>query len=191
MGDTTPQASLQQTDLRAGSTPAPRSEEHGLVRSAPLRDAWAGSPAKRHASALAGNPSLQAFWLLRVVFTIAPVVAGLDKFFHQLVDWDRYLAPVVDDLIGGHGHALMLAVGMIEIVAGVGVALRPRLFAYVVSAWLLGIVGNLLLSAAYYDIALRDFGLAVAALALGRLSEVHARERSTQSSAMRAAKENR
>jgi hypothetical protein len=123
--------------------------------------------------------------MLRIIFTVAPVVFGIDKFFHWLVDWDRYVAPVVNDLVGGRAHALMLGVGVIEIVAGIGVALRPRIFAYVVSAWLLGIVANLLLIPGYYDIALRDLGLAVGALALGRLSEVHAARKNNQHSEVR------
>lgn len=147
-----------------------------------VRTGKAGLALERTTSALVGNPSLQAFWVLRIVFTIAPVVAGLDKFFHWLVDWDKYVAPAVDDVIGGRAHALMLAAGVVEIVAGIGVAIRPRFFAYVVAAWLLGIVANLLMIPGYNDVALRDLGLAVGALALGRLSEVHARGRSTQRS---------
>jgi uncharacterized membrane protein YphA (DoxX/SURF4 family) len=118
----------------------------------------------------ATTPAYQAFLILRTGFTVAPIVAGLDKFFHLLVNWDQYLPASVNRLTGGHGHELMLAVGIIEIVAGLGVALKPRLFAYVVSAWLLLIVVNLLLIPGYFDVALRDFGLALAALALGRLS---------------------
>jgi hypothetical protein len=87
-----------------------------------------------------------------------------------LVDWDKYLAPSVNNLLGGNGHAFMLVAGVIEIVAGIGVALRPRIFAYVVAAWLLGIIVNLLLIPGYFDVALRDLGLALGALALGRLS---------------------
>lgn len=124
------------------------------------------------AARTAANPAYQAYQILHLAFVVAPIAAGLDKFFHLLVDWDRYLAPVVARAVGGHGHAFMLVVGVIEIVAGIGVALRPRWFAYVVSAWLLGIVVNLLLIPGYYDVALRDFGLALAALALGRLSQV-------------------
>jgi hypothetical protein len=116
-------------------------------------------------------PLYQAHRMLRVAFTIAPVVAGFDKFFHGLVNWDKYLAPQINNLLGGRGHDFMLAVGVIEIVAGLGVALRPKIFAYVVSAWLLGIVINLLMTGDFYDIALRDFGLAMAAYALGRLSQ--------------------
>jgi hypothetical protein len=97
-------------------------------------------------------------------------VAGLDKFFNLLVNWEQYLPPFVNKLVGGHGHELMLVVGVIEIIAGLGVALIPRVFAYVVSVWLLLIVANLLMIPGYYDVALRDFGLALGALALGRLS---------------------
>jgi hypothetical protein len=116
------------------------------------------------------GPAYEAYRILHVAFVVAPVVAGIDKFLHLLVNWDQYLAPIVSRAVGGHGHAFMLVVGVIEIVAGVGVALRPRLFAYVVCAWLLGIIVNLLLIPGYYDVALRDFGLALAALALARLS---------------------
>jgi hypothetical protein len=117
----------------------------------------------------------QAYKLLHVGFTIAPIAAGLDKFFHVLVDWDAYLAPVANRALAGHGHAFMLVVGVIEIIAGIGVALRPRIFSYVVAAWLLGIIVNLLLippsnPMPHYDVALRDFGLLLAALALARLS---------------------
>jgi hypothetical protein len=119
---------------------------------------------------LGQRPVLQAFWILRVGFTAAPILAGLDKFFHVLVNWDQYLAPSVNRLLGGHGHVFMLAAGAIEIVAGLGVAVRPRIFSYVVAAWLTGIMVNLLLIPGYYDVALRDLGLALGALALGRLS---------------------
>jgi hypothetical protein len=120
---------------------------------------------------IAEGPVRQAFWILRFGFTVAPIVAGLDKFFHLLVNWDQYLAPTVNNLLGGNGHAFMLVAGVIEIIAGIGVAFRPRIFAYVVAAWLLGIIVNLLLVPGYYDVALRDLGLALGALALGRLSQ--------------------
>jgi hypothetical protein len=122
----------------------------------------------------AASPSHQAYQILRFGFTVAPIVAGLDKFFHVLVNWDQYLPPVVNQLVGGHGHTLMQAVGVIEIVAGVGVAVKPRIFSYVVAAWLAAIIVNLLLIPGYFDVALRDLGLALAALALGRLSAEHA-----------------
>jgi len=119
----------------------------------------------------ADNPyNKQAFQILRFGFTVAPILAGLDKFFHLLVNWDQYLAPVANNILGGHGHQFMLAVGVIEIVAGIGVFLKPRIFAYVVAAWLLFIILNLLAVPGYFDIALRDLGLLLGALALGRLS---------------------
>jgi len=115
--------------------------------------------------------SYQAFRILQIGFVVAPIVAGLDKFFHLLVDWDRYLPGVVNNVLGGHGHQFMMVVGVVEIVAGIGVALKPRIFAYVVAAWLLLIVGNLLMIPGYFDVALRDVGLMLGALALGRLSQ--------------------
>jgi len=118
----------------------------------------------------ARNPAYQAYQILHVAFVVAPIIAGVDKFFHALVNWDKYLAPVIANIFGGNGHAFMLAVGAIEIVAGIGVALKPKVFAYVVAAWLAGIIINLLLIPGYYDIALRDFGLFLGAIALGRLS---------------------
>ena len=112
----------------------------------------------------------QAYRILQVGFVVAPIVAGLDKFFHLLVDWDKYLPAVVNNLAGGKGHQLMLVVGVIEIAAGIGVAIKPRLFAYVVAAWLALIIVNLLLIPGYFDVALRDVGLMLGALALARLS---------------------
>lgn len=117
------------------------------------------------------RPAYQAYQILRAGFTVAPIVAGLDKFFHLLVNWDQYLPPVVNNMTGGRGHELMLAVGIIEIVAGLGVWFKPKIFAYVVAAWLGLIIVNLLLIPGYFDVALRDFGLALGALALGRLSQ--------------------
>lgn len=117
------------------------------------------------------EPAWQAYQLLRVIFFIAPVIAGADKFFHVLTDWDQYLSGFVNRMVGGHGHEFMLAAGVIEIVAGIGVAIKPRVFAYVVAFWLWGIIINLLLIPGYFDIALRDFGLSIGAIALGRLSQ--------------------
>lgn len=116
------------------------------------------------------RPAYQAYQILHLGFTVAPIVAGLDKFFNVLVNWEQYLPPFVNDLLGGQGHYLMLAVGVIEIIAGLGVAFKPKIFAYVVAAWLLLIIANLLMIPGYFDVALRDFGLALAALALARLS---------------------
>ena len=116
------------------------------------------------------DPAYQAYVLLRVGFTLAPILFGLDKFFNVLVDWEQYLAPWVNRLIPGTGSDLMYVVGVVEIVAGLAVALKPRYGAYLVAAWLAGIVVNLLTYSGYYDIALRDFGLMLAALALARLA---------------------
>ena len=126
------------------------------------------------------DPAYQAYQILHVGFIVAPLLAGVDTFFDLLVNWDNYLAPVLNRALGGQGHAFMLVVGVIEIIAGIGVALRPRIFSYVVAAWLLGIIGNLLLVPPshpfpHYDVALRDFGLFLGAVALGRLSGRFAR----------------
>ena len=116
------------------------------------------------------EPGYQAYQILHIGFTVAPIVAGLDKFFNLLVNWEQYLPPLVNNLAGGYGHELMLVVGVIEIIAGLGVFFKPKVFAYVVSAWLLLIIVNLLMIPGYYDVALRDFGLSLGALALARLS---------------------
>ncbi len=116
------------------------------------------------------DPAYQAFMLLRTAFTVAPIVFGLDKFFGVLTDWERYLAPTINDIVPGSAHQAMLMVGVVEIVAGVLVALRPHIGGYVVAAWLAGIIVNLLLIPGFYDVALRDFGLFVAALALARMA---------------------
>ena len=116
------------------------------------------------------NPVFQAFWLLRIGFTAAPILFGADKFAHVLVNWDKYLAPRIVDHIPWTAHQAMYAVGVIEIVAGLVVLLRPRFGGYLVAAWLGGIIVNLLLIPDYYDIALRDFGLLLAALTLARLA---------------------
>ena len=117
------------------------------------------------------SPGYQAYQILHLGFTVAPILAGLDKFFNLLVNWEQYLPPFAGRLTGGHGHELMLAVGVIEVVAGLGVWFKPKIFAYVVSAWLLLIVVNLLMIPGYFDVALRDFGLSLGALALARLSQ--------------------
>ncbi|MGW4212393.1 DoxX family membrane protein [Lentzea sp. NPDC004789] len=116
------------------------------------------------------DPATQAFVLLRTVFTVAPILFGLDKFFNLLVDWPQYLAPWIDSIVPGTPQTAMYIVGVIEIVAGVLVALRPKWGGLVVAAWLFGIIVNLLTLSGYYDVALRDFGLLVAALALSRLA---------------------
>ena len=108
--------------------------------------------------------------LLRTVFTVAPIAFGLDKFAELLTDWDQYLAPWINDLVPGTAHQAMLAVGVVEILAGLLVAVQPRIGGLVGAAWLGGIIVNLLLVGGWHDIALRDFGLLVAALALARLA---------------------
>jgi hypothetical protein len=117
----------------------------------------------------------QAYQILHIAFTIAPIVAGLDKFLGLLTNWDQYLAPTVNNMLGGNGHLFMQAVGVIEIIAGVGVLLKPKIFGYVVGLWLLGIIVNLLMIPGYFDVALRDLGLALGAFALARLSAVYDR----------------
>jgi uncharacterized membrane protein YphA (DoxX/SURF4 family) len=132
----------------------------------------ASAPAHDHAHDLR-DPAYQAFLLLRTVFAVAPILFGLDKFAHVLVDWDRYLAPRISDNLPGSAHQLMYVVGAIEIVAGIVVGLWPRFGGYLVAAWLAGIIINLLLIPDFYDIALRDFGLLVGALALARLATAY------------------
>lgn len=118
------------------------------------------------------NPARQAFLLLRTGFTVAPIAFGLDKFGNLLTDWPQYLAPPVDRLVPGSAQQAMYLVGAIEILAGLLVAWRPRWGAPVVAAWLAGIILDLVLVPGYYDVALRDFGLMIAALALWSLSSV-------------------
>jgi uncharacterized membrane protein YphA (DoxX/SURF4 family) len=119
------------------------------------------------------DPRYQAYALMRLAFTVAPIAFGLDKFFNVMVHWPNYLAPWINRIVPGTGQQFMYVVGAIEIVAGVCVALKPRYGAYVVAAWLGGIVINLLSYSGYYDIALRDFGLLLGALTLARLAAVY------------------
>ena len=117
------------------------------------------------------DPTYQAFWLLRIAFTVAPILFGADKFADLLTNWDKYLAPWVNSIVPGTAHQAMYAVGVIEIVAGLSVLVKPRFGAYLVAAWLAGIIVNLLSLHSYYDVALRDFGLLLAALTLARLAK--------------------
>jgi uncharacterized membrane protein YphA (DoxX/SURF4 family) len=119
------------------------------------------------------DPAYQAYALMRLTFTAAPIAFGIDKFFDVMVDWTRYLAPWINDIAPGSGQQFMYLVGATEIAAGVLVAIKPRYGAYLVAAWLAGIVLNLLTYSGYYDIALRDFGLMLAALTLARLASVY------------------
>jgi hypothetical protein len=127
-------------------------------------------------AATTNSPAYQAYWILHVGFTIAPILAGLDKFFHLLVNWDQYLPGVVANASPIPAHTLMLIVGVIEVVAGIGVWFKPKIFAYIVAVWLVVIIINLLLIPGFFDIALRDFGLLLGALALGQLSQQFARK---------------
>ena len=122
---------------------------------------------------LRSDPAYQAFTLLRITFTVAPIAFGLDKFFNGMVDWEKYLAPWINRLMPGTGHSFMLFVGIVEIIAGVLVLLKPRYAAYVVAAWLAGIVVNLFSYGEWYDVAVRDLGLMAGALVLGRLASVY------------------
>jgi len=117
------------------------------------------------------EPSYQAFVLLRTVFTVAPILFGLDKFTNILTDWTTYLAPWINGLVPGDASTAMRLVGIVEIAAGALVAVAPRIGGYVVAAWLAGIIVDLLTLSGYYDVALRDFGLMVGALALARLAQ--------------------
>jgi hypothetical protein len=120
------------------------------------------------------DPAYSAYLLLRTVFTIAPIAFGLDKFFNLLTHphhWSMYLAGWVNDLVPGTADQCMYMVGAIEIVAGIFVAVAPRFGAWVVAAWLAGIILNLVTGPGFYDVALRDFGLLVAAVALARLAQ--------------------
>lgn len=143
---------------------AVRRRDAGTASHATARDRRAVVP-------VIANPAYQAFWILRAGFTVAPIVAGLDKFANLLGDWSKYLAPVIPKTIGVSPETFMRGVGVVEIVAGLLVAALPRYAAYVVAAWLAAIIVNLLILGAYLDVALRDFGLMLGAIALGRLAQ--------------------
>src|SRR5687767_8964856 len=128
-------------------------------------------------SALTHEPGYQAFLLLRSVFTVAPIVFGLDKFTNLLADWPVYLAPWIDAIVPGTAQQAMYAVGVVEILAGVVVAVAPRFGGWLVAAWLGGIILNLLTIPGFYDVALRDVGLLAGAVALARLAVRHAPSR--------------
>ena len=115
-------------------------------------------------------PARQAFLLLRTVFTVAPILFGLDKFTNILTHWTMYLAPQATAIVPLQPQTFMYIVGVVEVIAGVAVAVRPKYGSLIVAAWLAGIIVNLLLLGSFYDVALRDFGLLVGALALNRLS---------------------
>jgi len=121
-------------------------------------------------SKFSGDKGYQAYRILQIVFVIAPIIAGLDKFFYLLTNWSNYLSPTTLQMIQYHDRAFMAVVGIVEIIAGIGTLFKPKIFAYIIFLWLIGIIINLLLTGQYFDIALRDIGLMLAALALGRLS---------------------
>jgi len=129
-----------------------------------------GTSIRPRTPAAIDNPAYQAYLTLRTGFVVAPILFGLDKFTNLLTDWTTYLAPAVDRVLPGSASSAMLAVGVVEIVAGLVVAVRPKVGGYLVAAWLAGIIGNLLLLGSHYDVALRDLGLLLAALALARLA---------------------
>lgn len=124
----------------------------------------------RRSSASAMSGADQAFTILRTIYTVAPILFGLDKFFNLLTFWPHYLAPVATQVVPVSPQAFMYGVGVIEIVAGLIVAWQPRWGALVVALWLLGIIVNLIVLGSFYDVALRDFGLLIGALALNRLA---------------------
>lgn len=117
----------------------------------------------------------QAFRILQFTFIVAPILAGLDKFFNFLTHWSQYLSPFVLRMVHDQGHGFMMVAGVIEVIAGLGVLFKPKVFSWIVSLWLLGIIINLLLTGHYFDIALRDLGLFLAAVSLNRLSLKYAR----------------
>ena len=135
------------------------------ARAAPLPDAATASPWR--------DPRYQAFWMLRLGYTAIPLTMGIDKFFNGLVYWPKYLADWIDNIAPGTAQQFMYFVGVVEIVAGLLVLLKPRYAAYVVAAWLAGIVVNLLSYGEWYDVAVRDIGLMAGALVLGRLASVY------------------
>lgn len=117
--------------------------------------------------------SERAYNVLKTGIVLAPIVAGADKFFNYLTDWSQYLSPVFPEMLNVSANQFMYGVGIVEMIAGIGVLFKPKIFAYVVSAWMLGIIFNLLMLGDFYDIALRDFGLALGAFALGQLAVPH------------------
>ena len=127
----------------------------------------------RTASGRVARPAYQAFLILYAGFTALPILAGADKFLHLLTNWDQYLAPAVEKVLPFSGHTFMLMVGVVELIAAAIVAVKPRIGAYIVAAWLCGIIVNFVILRGYYDIALRDLGLMLGALALGRLATLY------------------
>ena len=117
------------------------------------------------------NKVTTVYTQLKFTYAIVPILAGIDKFTHLLTNWDKYLAPAVADVIPFEPHTFMLIVGVIEIIAGAIVLIRPKLGAIIVALWLLSIVINLLISGEYFDIAVRDLVMAIGAYSLYLLAE--------------------
>lgn len=126
-------------------------------------------------SKYSGDQGYQAFRILQFTFVVAPLLAGLDKFFYLLTNWSQYIAPTVLRTFNNHDRGFLTFVGIVEIIAGIGVIYKPKVFAYIVAIWLLAIIINLLMLGNYFDIALRDLGLLLAAVAFGKLSQKYAK----------------
>ncbi len=129
-----------------------------------------GAPVTTRTYARGESPAYSAYRILHAGYAILPIVAGADKFFNYLTNWERYLAPEIPRLLSVDAATFMMGVGAVEILAGLIVALAPRFGGYLVALWMVGIIVNLLMVPGYYDVALRDFGLALGALALANLS---------------------
>ena len=141
-----------------------------------MRDTHVSGAGRVGVARTVADPAYQAFVALRTGFTVLPILMGADKFFNAMVNWEQYLAPAIPRAIGVTPELFMRGVGVIEIVAGLLVAVIPRYAAWVVMAWLWLIIGNLLMTGRYWDIALRDFGLSVGAFVLARLALAARRE---------------
>lgn len=120
------------------------------------------------------DPGKQVFHLLRFYFIVAPILVGLDKFFYELCNWSVYINPFMLRVISCQDRLLMGIVGLIEIIVGIGVAFKPKLFSYIICLWLIVIIINLLMTGQYFDVALRDLGLLFAAFSLAKLSSKYA-----------------
>ena len=154
-------------------TPTPRKEN--TMSATTVTPAGRSRAIRPDLERLRSDPAYQSFTLLRVGFAVLPIAMGVDKFFNVLVHWEKYLAPWIHHLSPLSATHTMHVVGVVEILAGVAVAIKPRYGAYLVAAWLGGIVINLLTYSGYYDVALRDFGLMLGALTLARLASKYDR----------------
>ncbi len=152
----------------SSAAPAPRQSD--ILHSLP-------SGIHRTRTVTEGRHEYQAYRVLQVAFALLPIIVGMDKFTYFLVDWDAYLSPTIPALFGISPMMFMQLVGAIEVFVGLGVAFAPQVFAYILAAWLVGIVANLVSTGMYFDIAARDLGLAAGAVALARLAYVFSRRR--------------